>query len=298
MLAGNTPRPLLEPWELTPPNLPFSYVLLFSFRPPDLVNIFKLFIPQLLSYPNPTDPLNGEAAALLMRDPKAYENRIRECVRLHASDPVHLDGTPVAVVPPTPPTNTNATTNANTTATGGSASSSSSGGGGAAAAAASSTSGSGSDESDVSSSSDEQPAVSSANVADGANGNNNNAAVTKKEAGDDDATMGEAPAAAAGSPGDKRRVAAPGNNDAADGGASSSRSSSGSDFMMEVRHRESTRRRHNRSVTNVLVLTLFASPANLVSIWPDWSGGEHGIGGHVVESFTNGAHFPVITNSR
>ncbi|CAM9657360.1 unnamed protein product [Hapterophycus canaliculatus] len=65
----------------------------------DLVNIFKLFIPQLLSYPNPTDPLNGEAAALLMRDPKAYENRIRECVRLHASDPVHLDGTPVVAAP-------------------------------------------------------------------------------------------------------------------------------------------------------------------------------------------------------
>lgn len=64
----------------------------------DLVNIFKLFIPQLLSYPNPTDPLNGEAAALLMRDPEAYKNRIRECVRLHASDPVHLDGTPVVIV--------------------------------------------------------------------------------------------------------------------------------------------------------------------------------------------------------
>lgn len=64
----------------------------------DLVNIFKLFIPQLLSYPNPTDPLNGEAAALLMRDPEAYKSRIRECVRLHASDPVHLDGTPVVVV--------------------------------------------------------------------------------------------------------------------------------------------------------------------------------------------------------
>lgn len=67
----------------------------------DLVNIFKLFIPQLLSYPNPTDPLNGEAAALLMRDPDAYAKRIKECVRLHASDPVHLDGTPV--VPPPPP---------------------------------------------------------------------------------------------------------------------------------------------------------------------------------------------------
>lgn len=58
----------------------------------DLVNIFKLFIPQLLRYPNPTDPLNGEAAALLLRDPDAYGRRIRECVRLHASGPVRLDG--------------------------------------------------------------------------------------------------------------------------------------------------------------------------------------------------------------
>ncbi|CAM9200856.1 unnamed protein product [Sphacelaria rigidula] len=74
----------------------------------DLVNIFKLFIPQLLSYPNPTDPLNGEAAALLMRDPEAYANRIKECVRLHASDPVHLDGTPV-VQPPPPSTSTPST---------------------------------------------------------------------------------------------------------------------------------------------------------------------------------------------
>lgn len=59
------------------------------------MNIFKLFIPQLLSYPNPTDPLNGEAAALLLRDPEAYARRIRECVRLHASEPVRLDGSPV-----------------------------------------------------------------------------------------------------------------------------------------------------------------------------------------------------------
>lgn len=61
---------------------------------PDLVNIFKMFIPQLLRYPNPTDPLNGEAAALLMRDPDAYANRIKDCVRLHASSPVRLDGSP------------------------------------------------------------------------------------------------------------------------------------------------------------------------------------------------------------
>ena len=47
-----------------------------------------MFIPQLLAYPNPTDPLNGEAASLLLRNPAAYAARIRESVRLHASAPV------------------------------------------------------------------------------------------------------------------------------------------------------------------------------------------------------------------
>ena len=45
--------------------------------PPDLVNVFEVFLPQLLLYPNPTDPLNGEAAALLMRDPSGYASRVK-----------------------------------------------------------------------------------------------------------------------------------------------------------------------------------------------------------------------------
>jgi ubiquitin-conjugating enzyme E2 H len=42
-----------------------------------MINIFEVFLPQLLRYPNPTDPLNGEAAALLMRDPANYESKVK-----------------------------------------------------------------------------------------------------------------------------------------------------------------------------------------------------------------------------
>lgn len=43
----------------------------------DMINIFEVFLPQLLRYPNPSDPLNGEAAALLMREPKAYDAKVK-----------------------------------------------------------------------------------------------------------------------------------------------------------------------------------------------------------------------------
>lgn len=43
----------------------------------DLTNVFEVFLPQLLLYPNPSDPLNGEAAALMMRDRTAYEQRVK-----------------------------------------------------------------------------------------------------------------------------------------------------------------------------------------------------------------------------
>jgi hypothetical protein len=42
-----------------------------------MINIFEVFLPQLLRYPNPTDPLNGEAAALLMREPKSYDVKVK-----------------------------------------------------------------------------------------------------------------------------------------------------------------------------------------------------------------------------
>jgi ubiquitin-conjugating enzyme E2 H len=43
----------------------------------DLINVFEVFLPQLLLYPNPTDPLNGEAAALMMRDREHYEQKVK-----------------------------------------------------------------------------------------------------------------------------------------------------------------------------------------------------------------------------
>jgi ubiquitin-conjugating enzyme E2 H len=51
----------------------------------DLINVFEVFLPQLLRYPNPSDPLNGEAAALMMRDPKSYETKVKDYVRRFAS---------------------------------------------------------------------------------------------------------------------------------------------------------------------------------------------------------------------
>ncbi|KAI9151875.1 ubiquitin-conjugating enzyme [Paramyrothecium foliicola] len=51
----------------------------------DMINIFEVFLPQLLRYPNPTDPLNGEAAALLIREPKSYESKVKEYVQKYAN---------------------------------------------------------------------------------------------------------------------------------------------------------------------------------------------------------------------
>ena len=52
----------------------------------DLINIFDTFLPQLLLYPNPADPLNPEAAALMLKEPKKYEQRVKEHVRKHAAE--------------------------------------------------------------------------------------------------------------------------------------------------------------------------------------------------------------------
>lgn len=51
----------------------------------DMINIFEVFLPQLLGYPNANDPLNGEAAALIMRSKEAYANRVKEYVGKYAT---------------------------------------------------------------------------------------------------------------------------------------------------------------------------------------------------------------------
>ncbi|KAG1755677.1 ubiquitin-conjugating enzyme/RWD-like protein [Suillus lakei] len=58
----------------------------------DMINIFEVFLPQLLRYPNPNDPLNGEAAALMMRHPKEYEAKVKEYVQRFATKDI-MDAT-------------------------------------------------------------------------------------------------------------------------------------------------------------------------------------------------------------
>lgn len=44
---------------------------------PDLLNVFEVFLPQLLLYPNASDPLNGDAASLMMKDKKLYDQKVK-----------------------------------------------------------------------------------------------------------------------------------------------------------------------------------------------------------------------------
>ncbi|KMZ63392.1 putative Ubiquitin-conjugating enzyme h [Zostera marina] len=50
----------------------------------DLVNVFEVFLPQLLLYPNPSDPLNGEAASLMLSDKATYDSKVKEYIERYA----------------------------------------------------------------------------------------------------------------------------------------------------------------------------------------------------------------------
>ncbi|KAJ3447547.1 ubiquitin-conjugating enzyme e2 h [Anaeramoeba flamelloides] len=51
----------------------------------ELSNIFETFLPQLLLYPNPNDPLNKEAAKLLQTNPKEFNKKARRITRRYAT---------------------------------------------------------------------------------------------------------------------------------------------------------------------------------------------------------------------
>ncbi|TYZ64558.1 hypothetical protein PybrP1_008625 [[Pythium] brassicae (nom. inval.)] len=72
----------------------------YPFKSPSIGFINRIYHPNvddmsgsvcldLLRYPNPSDPLNGEAASLLMKDAESYNNKVREYVRTYASQ--HID---------------------------------------------------------------------------------------------------------------------------------------------------------------------------------------------------------------
>ncbi|MEE4247037.1 MAG: ubiquitin-conjugating enzyme family protein [Kangiellaceae bacterium] len=50
----------------------------------ELRNVFDTFLPQLLMYPNPTDPLNQIAASLMLKNKTAYEHKVRDHVQRNA----------------------------------------------------------------------------------------------------------------------------------------------------------------------------------------------------------------------
>jgi hypothetical protein len=54
----------------------------------DVKAIVETLLPQLLRYPNPTDPLNPEAAMLMTRTPERYRALIQRDIERHATEEV------------------------------------------------------------------------------------------------------------------------------------------------------------------------------------------------------------------
>lgn len=52
----------------------------------DLTNIFDAFLPQLLTYPNAIDPLNGDAAKLYLHEPDKYKQKVADYVKRFATE--------------------------------------------------------------------------------------------------------------------------------------------------------------------------------------------------------------------
>lgn len=50
----------------------------------DLKNVFDVFLPQLLLYPNPHHPLNSQAASMMLKKPEEYGRYVKEMVIKHA----------------------------------------------------------------------------------------------------------------------------------------------------------------------------------------------------------------------
>ncbi|KAL3635585.1 Ubiquitin-conjugating enzyme E2 5 [Castilleja foliolosa] len=65
----------------------FLNVLTYEWSPVfDMLNVFEIFIPQLLLYPNPHDPSNGncEAAYLMCLNPIEYQQKVKEYCEKYA----------------------------------------------------------------------------------------------------------------------------------------------------------------------------------------------------------------------
>ncbi|THU52080.1 hypothetical protein C4D60_Mb10t00220 [Musa balbisiana] len=56
----------------------------YPYKSPSIGFLNKIFHPNLLLYPNPADPLNGDAASLLLKDQQQYEQKVKEYCERYA----------------------------------------------------------------------------------------------------------------------------------------------------------------------------------------------------------------------